>query len=151
MTPEDRSRLMATIKSRNTKPEVFVRHLLWHAGYRYGLKSRLPGHPDLYLRKYHTAIFVNGCFWHRHPGCKMATSPKSNVEFWTAKFTANTARDRRVHDELRNEHHVRVIVIWECTIRRAMRRTDTESASALLASLEDFLTNPDSTGDYLEL
>lgn len=82
-TPEERSKNMAAIHSRNTKPEIWFRKQLFARGYRYRLNTnRIQGHPDIYLRKYNTAIFIHGCFWQRHQGCKYAYMPKSRVEFW---------------------------------------------------------------------
>ena len=93
-SPEERSKNMAAIHSKNTKPEIYFRKLLFSQGYRYSLNSgKIPGHPDIYLRKYNTAIFVHGCFWHRHSGCRYAYMPKSKVEFWQKKFEANVNRD----------------------------------------------------------
>ena len=83
VSPEKRSQNMSAIRSKNTKPEVYLRKLLFAQGYRYRIADKsVPGHPDIFLRKYNTAIFVNGCFWHRHPDCKYAYTPKSRVEFW---------------------------------------------------------------------
>lgn len=116
-SPSERSKNMAAIHSRNTKPEEYLRKLLFARGYRYGLNSRtVPGHPDIYLKKYNTAIFVNGCFWHRHEGCKYAYMPKSRVEFWQKKFESNIKRDLKVKQEL-SELKVKQLVIWECTIK----------------------------------
>lgn len=124
LTPEQRSKNMAAIRSKDTKPEVYFRKLLFAMGYRYSLNSKtVPGHPDLYMRKYNTAIFVHGCFWHRHEGCKYAYMPKSRVEFWQKKFGANRKRDDTVQKEL-NEKGIRYIVIWECTIRQMIRDED---------------------------
>ena len=82
-SPEERSRNMAAIRSKDTKPEVYLRKLLFAQGYRYRKNyKKIPGHPDIYLPKYRTAIFVHGCFWHRHQGCKYAYMPYSNIEFW---------------------------------------------------------------------
>ena len=101
MSPEQRHRNMAAIHSINTKPEIVVRKYLWSRGFRYRLNSRrLPGHPDLVLRKYRTCIFVNGCFWHGHKGCKFYRIPKSNVEYWTKKITRNKERDREEQQQL---------------------------------------------------
>ncbi len=87
VSPEKRSQNMSAIRSKNTKPEVYLRKLLFAQGYRYRIADKsVPGHPDIFLRKYNTAIFVNGCFWHRHPGCKYAYTPKSRVEFWQKKL-----------------------------------------------------------------
>jgi len=89
-------------------------------GFRYRLhSSKLPGHPDIVLPKWHTVIFVNGCFWHRHEGCKAASTPKSNVEFWTAKFQRNVSRDKMEHAALEAAGW-HVIVIWECEVKKRM-------------------------------
>ena len=96
VTPEQRSKNMAAIRSKNTKPEVYFRKLLFAKGYRYSLNSkRIPGHPDIYLKKYNTTVFVHGCFWHRHAGCRFSYMPKSRIEFWQKKFEANQKRDSR--------------------------------------------------------
>lgn len=114
-----RSRMMSGIRSRDTKPEMTVRKYLHAKGFRYRLHTRaLPGSPDLVLPKYRTAIFVHGCFWHRHPGCRYTTTPASNVERWNEKFRANTERDARKHAELEAAGW-RVIVVWECELRGA--------------------------------
>ena len=116
-SPEERSRNMAAIKSKDTKPEIFLRHLLFQRGYRYRLNVKdVPGHPDLFLRKYNTAIFVHGCFWHRHSGCKYAYMPKSRIEFWEEKFKRNIQRDRIVREEIA-EQNIKMLIIWECTIK----------------------------------
>lgn len=100
-SPEERSKNMAAIHSKNTKPEIYLRKLLFARGYRYGVNSKsVPGHPDIYMKKYNTAIFVHGCFWHRHEGCKYAYMPQSRVEFWLKKFEANVKRDELVRKEL---------------------------------------------------
>ncbi len=117
-TPEERSKNMSAIHSKNTKPEIYFRKLLFGRGYRYSLNSsKIPGHPDLYLRKYNTAIFVNGCFWHRHLGCKYAYMPKSRVEFWRKKFDGNVKRDQRTYAELK-EKNIKCLVVWECTLKK---------------------------------
>jgi len=117
VTPEKRSRMMAGIRSRDTKPEIIVRSTLHRMGYRFRLHRRdLPGSPDIVLPKYRTAIFVHGCFWHRHRGCKYAYSPKSRVSFWEQKFRDNVERDRRVQRQLRRLGW-RVIIVWECQTR----------------------------------
>ena len=87
VSPERRSKNMSAIRSKDTKPEIYLRKLLFAEGYRYRIAEKsIPGHPDMFLRKYNTAIFVHGCFWHRHQGCKYAYMPKSRVEFWQKKF-----------------------------------------------------------------
>ena len=120
-SPEERSRNMAKIRSRDTKPEDYVRKLLFGQGYRYRKNvSGIPGHPDAWLPKYNTALFVHGCFWHRHTGCRYAYTPKSRVDFWTDKFRKNIARDAAVREQLA-AGRIRVLVIWECTVNRMMR------------------------------
>lgn len=119
--PESRSRNMAAIKSRNTKPEIYIRKLLFSEGYRYRLFSKkIPGHPDIWLLKYNTAIFVNGCFWHRHKNCSYAYFPKSNIIFWRKKFEANLERDEKIK-RLLEEENIKQLVIWECTIKSMMK------------------------------
>ena len=89
---------MAAIKSKNTKPEMIVRKFLWRNGFRYRINNpRLPGSPDIVLRKYRTCIFVNGCFWHGHEGCRYYTVPKTNTEFWVKKVARNKERDKEEH------------------------------------------------------
>jgi len=119
-TKEKRSEVMSHIRSKDTKPEMVVRRHLHALGFRYSLhSSKLPGHPDIVLTKWHTVIFVNGCFWHRHEGCKTATMPKSNVEFWQAKFARNVARDQKEHAALEAAGW-RVIVLWECEVKKRL-------------------------------
>jgi DNA mismatch endonuclease (patch repair protein) len=96
----------------------------------------VPGHPDIYLRKYNTAIFVHGCFWHRHEGCKYAYMPKSRVEFWEKKFESNKKRDSIVQAELQ-EKGFGYIIIWECTIRKMMK--DDEFRENVMVYVKDFL------------
>ena len=101
VTPEKRSQNMAAIKSKDTKPELFIRKLLFSKGYRYSLYAqKVPGHPDLYMRKYNTAVFVHGCFWHRHTGCRYCYMPKSRVTYWEKKFQGNIDRDIIVKKQL---------------------------------------------------
>ena len=126
VTSEQRSKNMAVIRSKDTKPEIYFRKLLFVRGYRYSLNSKaVPGHPDIYMRKYNTAIFVHGCFWHRHNGCKYAYMPKSRIEFWTKKFGANQKRDLVVQEELRAKG-VKCLVVWECTIKKIQKDRDME-------------------------
>lgn len=109
---------MSGIRGRDTKPEIAVRKALHAAGFRYRLHSKnLPGRPDIALPKHRCAVFVHGCFWHRHRGCKFAYTPKSNVEFWSKKFDANTIRDKKVRSELRKAGW-QVLVVWECKIKK---------------------------------
>lgn len=114
---EARSRNMSRIPSKNTKPEETVRKYLFAQGFRYRKNvSKLPGKPDIVLPKYKTVIFVNGCFWHAHKGCKWFVPPKSNSEFWQKKFAYNIERDERNYQQLK-ELGWKVIIIWECEIR----------------------------------
>ena len=120
-TAKERSRNMAAIRSKDTKPEIYLRRLLYSRGYRYRKNtSTIPGSPDLYLLKYHVAIFVNGCFWHRHGDCKYAYTPKSKVTVWSEKFKKNIERDKKVRIALR-AMDIRCITIWECTIKKMKR------------------------------
>ena len=117
LTPERRSWNMGRIRSSNTKPELIVRSLLHHMGYRFRLHRKdLPGTPDIVLPRHKAVVFVHGCFWHRHKDCKYAYSPKSRVDFWQAKFTANVERDKRAVQEL-TELGWRVFTLWECDIK----------------------------------
>lgn len=106
---------MSGIRGRDTKPEMQVRSFLHREGLRFRLHAALPCSSDLVLPRYRAAVFVHGCFWHRHAGCRYATTPSSNVEFWQAKFDANVARDKRMTRELRKEGW-RVFVVWSCRI-----------------------------------
>ena len=110
-----RSRMMSGIRGRDTKPEKLVRSFLHRAGLRFRLHASLPGKPDLVFPKHHAVVFVHGCFWHRHAGCRYATMPTTNAAFWQAKFAANVARDNRVTRQLRKEGW-RVYVAWSCRI-----------------------------------
>lgn len=113
---------MAAIRSKNTKPEMAIRSLLHALGYRFRLHRKdLPGKPDIVLPRYKTVIFINGCFWHQHPGCRQATVPGSNVEFWQRKLQSNVARDIRNH-ELLQALGWKVLVIWECEVPGILRK-----------------------------
>ena len=115
---------MAAIRDKDTKPEMIVRRGLWRMGFRYRLNhKRLPGHPDLVLTKYRTCIFVNGCFWHGHEGCKLYSVPKTNTEFWINKVRRNQERDVDVKRRL-NAMGWNCITIWECELKSS-RRDDT--------------------------
>lgn len=121
--PGKRSRMMASVRSENTRPEMLVRRGLHRLGFRFRLHvGKLPGRPDLVLPKYRVAIFVHGCFWHRHSGCKYVTSPKNRSDFWRAKFEANIKRDHRNSRALL-EDGWRVFIVWECALRHAPDRT----------------------------
>ena len=111
---------MSRIRSRDTKPERMVRRYLFSRGLRFRVNvSSLPGHPDIVLAKYRAIVEVRGCFWHRHPGCGAATTPKSHVRFWKTKFKRNVERDR-LHEILWAEAGWRVFVVWECELRSAV-------------------------------
>ena len=114
LTPDRRSWNMSRIKGRNTRLELAVRSVLHGLGFRFRLHAgRLPGRPDIVLARHRTVVFVHGCFWHRHRGCPLAYQPKSNVAFWSGKFSGNVSRDARNRKELRRLGW-RVVVIWEC-------------------------------------
>lgn len=117
-SPEERSKNMAAIRSKDTSAEVKVRKYLFRNGFRFRKNvSALPGTPDIVLKKYRTAVFVNGCFWHRHPFCKYATNPKTNNEFWQQKFNRNVANDKKHYEQL-EKMGWHVIVIWECELKK---------------------------------
>ena len=114
-----RSRMMSGIGGRNTKPEIVVRKALFAAGFRFRLHSKdLPGCPDVVLPGRRVAVFVHGCFWHAHPGCRYAKTPASRREFWESKLAANVERDGRARKALLSEGW-RVLVVWECATRSA--------------------------------
>ena len=136
-SPEDRSKNMSAIKRADTMPEIYIRKLLFRSGYRYRLQvNTVPGHPDIWMRKYNTAIFVHGCFWHRHKGCKQAYTPKSRTEFWNNKFETNIRRDQAVLEQLKSSG-IRCLIIWECTIKQAQRKNG--DPEKLMAEIEQFL------------
>ena len=117
-TPEIRSYNMSRIRGKDTKPEEKVRKHLFSQGFRYRKnEKKLPGKPDIVLPKYKTCVFVNGCFWHKHEGCKDFVWPKSNEEYWKTKIKGNVERDLRHQQELRSLGW-NVIVIWECELKR---------------------------------
>lgn len=121
LSPQQRHKSMASVHSSNTKPEIIVRKYLWNNGFRYRRNdSRLPGHPDIVLRKYRTCIFVNGCFWHGHENCKYFKIPKTNVGFWTQKINRNRERDKQEQKKLA-EMGWHVIVVWECELKTGRR------------------------------
>ena len=131
-----RSRIMARVPVRDTKPECALRRALHARGLRYRLHVRnLPGTPDLVLPRFGAACFVHGCFWHRHPGCRYATDPTTRRDFWQAKFRANTERDRRTRQQLL-EGGWRVAIIWECVLRG-------ELAEVTARTLDHWLRGPE--------
>lgn len=128
---------MSRVRSVDTSPEIRVRRLAHAMGLRFRLHRRdLPGTPDLVFKKYRRCVFVHGCFWHRHPGCSKATTPKSNIDFWGAKFAANIARDEQVRNALEYLGW-NVSVIWEC---------ETKKPELLQAKLERLF----STDEYMQ-
>ena len=132
---ETRSRNMARIPSKNTKPEETVRKYLFAQGFRYRKNvSKLPGKPDIVLPKYKTVIFVNGCFWHAHQGCKWFVPPKSNSDFWNKKFAYNTERDERNYQKLHDLGWY-IIIVWECEIRHGNTQNRLEQLSDEIKSL----------------
>lgn len=132
LNAEQRHRCMSRIRSRNTKPEMLVRRYLFSKGFRYRVNVKtLPGSPDIVLRKYRTVIFVNGCFWHGHEGCKYYVTPKSNVSFWELKISRNKERDsqRRAQLSMLGWH---TVIVWECQLKPKVREST-------LAELENLL------------
>lgn len=125
MTPEQRHRCMAAIKGKDTKPEIIVRKYLFSRGLRYRVNNRkLPGSPDIVLKKYRTVVFIDGCFWHGHEGCKYFRLPKSNVDFWRHKIAMNIARDYANNVDLKLAGW-RVIRVWECDIKTKAKQEAT--------------------------
>jgi DNA mismatch endonuclease, patch repair protein len=126
---------MARIKSGNTLPEVALRKAVHRCGLRFRLHGpQLPGKPDLVFPRYRAVVFVHGCFWHRHVGCKVASTPKSNAEFWIDKFNRNTERDARVADQL-IARGWRVFIAWECETNTTAKATQT--AERLVAEIRN--------------
>lgn len=119
LTPAQRHRNMAAIHSASTKPEIKLRHALWRQGFRYRVNDkRLPGKPDIVLPKYHTVVFIHGCFWHGHKGCKYYSVPKTNTEFWIAKVARNQERDQEEWRQLEAKGWY-VIIVWECQLKKS--------------------------------
>ena len=136
-TPEQRSYNMSQIRGKNTKPEELVRKYLFSKGFRYRKNdARLPGKPDIVLSKYKTVIFVNGCFWHGHEGCRYFVWPKNNADFWKGKISGNIQRDLHCV-RLLKEQGWNVIVVWECELKKANRET---TLIALVSQLKQRLT-----------
>ena len=145
MTREQRHRCMASIHSKDTKPELIVRHYLFGRGFRYRLNHpRLPGRPDIVMRKYRTVVFVTGCFWHGHEGCQYYRLPKTNTDFWHAKIERNRERDRKEQKRLA-EMGWHCITIWECQLKPAIRQQTLES---LVFTLNHIFLNDHTTHRY---
>ncbi|NLH44685.1 MAG: DNA mismatch endonuclease Vsr [Acholeplasmataceae bacterium] len=131
---ETRSYNMSQIKGKDTKPEEIVRKYLFSKGFRYRKNvSNLPGKPDIVLPKYKICIFVNGCFWHKHEGCKYFVWPKNNAEFWKEKIEKNTARDKQNFARLESEGW-RVLIIWECQLKAKVRAKSLKELENILLS-----------------
>jgi len=140
MSPEKRSALMSRIRGRDTLPEKMVRHLLWRAGYRYRLHRKdLPGRPVIVFPGRRKVVFVHGCFWHLHDGCKNVRLPKSRQDFWPPKLLANRERDLR-NQQLLRELGWDVLVVWEC---------ETADPDALLSKLKCFLDDEEVNGSAI--
>lgn len=147
LTKEERHKNMSAIKSRDTKPEIYFRRQLFSLGIRYRIcTTSIEGHPDLWLKKYRTAIFINGCFWHAHEGCRYFRIPDTNMDYWNKKFARNRKRDEIVRKRL-NEQGLRVIVIWECAVRKM--KSDSVFGDAVMDSVFSFLKSADSI--FLEI
>jgi DNA mismatch endonuclease (patch repair protein) len=133
LSPSERSKRMASIRSTNTSPELGLRRNLHKLGLRYTLGNKLlPGKPDLVFPRHRAIVFVHGCFWHRHQGCSICTTPKSNTPFWQNKFDRNVARDARVSTELEMMGW-RVFVAWECELQSGVRaRATAERLAGLI-------------------
>lgn len=125
LSPAERSDIMARVRSKNSRPELLVRKLVFALGYRYRLHAKdLPGHPDIVFRKRRKVIFVHGCFWHRHAACALARLPKSRLDFWVPKLEGNKQRDRRNQRAL-NKEGWKVLTIWECQLKKLERLEST--------------------------
>ena len=116
-TKEQRNKIMAAVRSKDTQPEILVRKYLWAHGIRYRLHMKsLPGTPDIVIPKLKIVIFVNGCFWHGHEGCSLGRLPKSRVEYWKEKIMKNKIRDRKTFGDL-EKNGWRIIIVWHCQLR----------------------------------
>ncbi|MCY1302049.1 Very short patch repair protein [compost metagenome] len=125
LSPAERSDRMSRIRGKDTQPELALRKVLHRLGLRYRLHGAgLPGKPDLVFPRYRTVVFVHGCFWHRHDGCSIASTPKSNTPFWLEKFEKNVARDARVATDLQDLGWT-VLVVWECELTSAKKAQET--------------------------
>lgn len=133
LTPAQRHRCMSHIRSKATKPEITVRKWLWAHGYRYRLNVKsVPGKPDIVMRRYRTAIFVNGCFWHGHEGCRQFVLPKTNTAFWQAKIDRNRERDRQNY-QLLLDAGWQVIVIWACNLTKDKKENTMQHVAIMLS------------------
>lgn len=131
---ETRSHVMSRIRGKDTKPEMFVRSYLFSRGLHFRKNDRrYPGSPDVVLPKYNAVVFVHGCFWHHHEGCRYATMPKSNVEYWKKKLYGNVERDERNRKEL-EEMGWKVITVWECQLKKDKRERTLDELYAQIIS-----------------
>lgn len=131
VSPEQRSRMMAGIRGKDTKPEIIVRRLLHQLGYRFRLHRKdLPGRPDVVLPKWKTVVFVNGCYWHGHAGCELYRPPKTRTEFWDSKIDGNRRRDEHNYQLLR-EAGWNVVLVWECAVSKGRRLPGDQIVSEL--------------------
>lgn len=145
LTPSQRHYNMSRIRGKDTKPEMLVRKYLWRHGFRYRLHCRnLPGRPDIVLAKYRTCIFINGCFWHGHEGCRYFVMPKTRVEFWQTKIQRNRIRDKEVIHKLA-EMGWHCITVWECQLKAAVRE---ENLRSILFALNDIFFKDRQLIDY---
>ena len=144
LTKEERSELMSHIRSVNTKPEVALRRALWRRGFRYRVNVKsLPGSPDIVLPKHRTVVFVHGCFWHGHKGCKIYHLPQTNTEFWRAKVARNQERDQEVWRQLEAKGWS-VVIVWECELVK------TKFADTIERVTADIKANGNSFRQHLE-
>jgi DNA mismatch endonuclease (patch repair protein) len=136
---EARSENMAKIRSKSTRPEMFVRSALFKRNHRFRVNCKaVEGCPDIYFSRTKAAVFIHGCYWHRHDGCKYAYSPKSNIDFWHTKFEENKKRDNIVREALLKSS-IRVLIIWECTVRSM--KSNAETYNEIINRIEDFIHN----------
>ena len=148
MTKEQRHRCMVSIKGKDTKPEMLVRRYLHSRGYRYRVNvRRLPGTPDIVLRKYRTVIFINGCFWHGHEDCRYFVLPKSNTQYWLQKIERNKQRDveKRIQLRLLGWH---TIIIWECELKPKDRHTTLQALEQTLNKIYLLNNSVEVTANY---
>lgn len=146
VSSEKRSDMMSGIRGKDTKPEITVRRLLHRLGYRFRLhRKELPGRPDIVLPKWHTVIFVNGCYWHGHKDCHLFRPPKTRTEFWTNKIAGNRARDERNYSALRDAGW-KVVIIWECAVSKKLSLSDKQLELAINTALASTKTLIDIRG-----